>query len=62
MKGEVETYGNMRMSVLKVTARFGEVLFIFLINLVISIFVIFLCGLMVFTQILFCHLYSVSGN
>ena len=53
MKGEVETYGNMRMSVLKVTARFGEVLFIFLINLVISIFVIFLCGLMVFTQILF---------
>ncbi len=53
VKGEVETYGNMRMSVLKVTARFGEVLFIFLINLVISIFVIFLCGLMVFTQILF---------
>ncbi len=53
VKEEIETYGNMRMTTLKVGARFGEAIFILFINLFISIFVIFLCGLMVFTQILF---------
>lgn len=51
VKNEVETYGNMRMSVLKVVARFGEVIFI--INLVISAFVMLLSGMLVLTQILF---------
>ena len=53
VKNEVETYGNMRMSVLKVVARFGEVIFIFIINLVISAFVMLLSGMLVLTQILF---------
>jgi len=53
VKNEVETYGNMRMSVLKVVARFGEVIFIFIINLVISAFVMLLSGMFVLTQILF---------
>lgn len=53
VKNEVETYGNMRMSVLKVVARFGEVIFIFIINLVISAFAMLLSGMLVLTQILF---------
>ena len=53
VKTEIETYGNMRMTLPKVVARFGEVLFIFFINLFISIFVILMCGLLVLTQILF---------
>lgn len=52
-KTEIETYGNMRLSITKVGARFGEVLFIFFINLLISIFVILLCGMMIITQLLF---------
>lgn len=53
VKAEIETYGNMRMTVTKVVGRFGEVIFIFFINLLISIFVILMCGLMILTQILF---------
>ncbi len=53
VKAEIETYGNMRMTVTKVAGRLGEVLFIFFINLFISIFVILMCGLMILTQILF---------
>lgn len=52
-KTEIETYGNMRLSITKVGARFAEVLFIFFINLLISIFVILLCGMMIITQLLF---------
>ena len=53
VKNEVETYGNMRMSVLKVVVRLAEASLIFLINLVISAFVVLLSGLLVVTQILF---------
>lgn len=53
VKTEIETYGNMRMTLPKVVARFGEVLFILFINLFISLFVILMCGLLVLTQILF---------
>lgn len=53
VKEEIETCGNMRMSILKVVTRLGEVAFIFLINLFISIFIIFLCGFLIFSQILF---------
>lgn len=53
VKTEIETYGNMRMTLPKVLVRFGEVLFILFINLFISLFVILMCGLLVLTQILF---------
>lgn len=52
-KTEIETYGNMCLSITKVGTRFAEVLFIFFINLLISIFVILLCGMMIITQLLF---------
>lgn len=53
VKKEIETYGNLRMTTTKVMTRFGEVLFIFFINLIISIFVILLSGLMILSQVLF---------
>lgn len=53
VKEEIKTYNNLRMTTTKVTARFGEVLLIFIVNLAISIFVILLSGLMIFSQILF---------
>lgn len=52
-KTEIETYGNMWLSTTKVGTRFSEVLFIFFVNLLISIFVILLCGMMIITQLLF---------
>lgn len=53
VKTEIETYGNMRMTLPKVVTRFGEVLFIFFINLAISFFVFLMCGALVLTQIMF---------
>lgn len=53
VKAEIETYQNMRMTVPKVMTRFGEALLIFLVNLIISVFVILLSGLMILSQILF---------
>lgn len=53
VKTEIETYANARMSVTKVTARLGEVIFIFFIDLAISAFVILLSGIMIMSQILF---------
>lgn len=52
-KTEIETYGNLWLSTTKVGTRFAEVLFIFFVNLLISIFVILLCGMMIITQLLF---------
>jgi len=53
VKTELETYGNINMSVNKVTARLGMVLLLLIVNIAISIFVILLAGLMLFSQILF---------
>lgn len=53
VKTEIETYANARMSITKVTARLGEAIFIFFINLAISAFVIPLSGIMSMSQILF---------
>lgn len=52
-KTEIEIYGNLWLSTTKVGTRFAEVLFIFFVNLLISIFVILLCGMMIITQLLF---------
>lgn len=53
VKTDIETYKNVNMTVTNVTGRFGKVLLIFFLNLIISIFVVIMCGLVIFTQLLF---------
>lgn len=53
VKNEIETYGNMNLTTTKVMARFGDVIFILFVNLLISVFVILLSGMMIITQLLF---------
>lgn len=53
VKTEIETYKNANMTVTNVASRFGIVILIFFLNLIISIFVIIMCGLVIFTQLLF---------
>ena len=53
VKTDIETYKNVNMTVTNVTGRFGKVLLVFFLNLIISIFVIIMCGLVIFTQLLF---------
>ena len=48
VKTDIETYKNVN-----VTGRFGKVVLVFLLNLIISIFVVIMCGLVIFTQLLF---------
>lgn len=50
---EIETYGNLNMTVTNVGKRFGMTLLVILVNLIISIVVIMLCGSMLLSQILF---------
>lgn len=53
VKTDIETYKNVNMTVTNVTGRFGKVLLVFFLNLIISIFVVIMCGLVIFTQLLF---------
>lgn len=53
VKTDIETYKNVNMTVTNVAGRFGTVLLVFFLNLIISIFVIIMCGLVIFTQLLF---------
>ena len=53
VKTDIETYKNVNMTVTNVIGRFGKVLLVFFLNLIISIFVVIMCGLVIFTQLLF---------
>lgn len=53
VKNEIETYGNMNLTTTKVMSRFGDVIFVLFVNLLISVFVILLSGMMIITQLLF---------
>lgn len=53
VKTDIETYKNVNMTVTSVIGRFGTVLLVFFLNLIISIFVAIMCGLVIFTQLLF---------
>lgn len=53
VKTEIETYKNANMTVTNVASRFGIVILIVFLNLIISIFVIIMCGMVVFTQLMF---------
>lgn len=50
---EIEGYGNTNMTITKTVSRLGSVLLIFIINLLISIFVLLLSGMMTLSQLLF---------
>lgn len=50
---EVEDYANANMSITRVPARLGNVLLLLVINIVISIFVFLLSGIMLLSQFLF---------
>lgn len=53
VKTDIETYKNVNMTVTNVASRFGIVILIGFLNLIISIFVIIMCGMVVFTQLMF---------
>lgn len=53
VKTDIETYKNVNMTVTSVIGRFGTVLLVFFLNLIISIFVVIMCGMVVFTQLMF---------
>lgn len=53
VKTDIETYKNVNMTVTNVAGRFGTVILIGFLNLIISIFVVVMCGLVIFTQLLF---------
>lgn len=53
VKTDIETYKNVNMTVTNVAGRFGTVILIGFLNLIISIFVAIMCGLVIFTQLLF---------
>lgn len=50
---EIEDNNNSYMSVGKTINRLGTVVFLFIFNIGISIFVFLLCGMMIFSQVLF---------
>lgn len=53
VKSEIEEQNNMNLTITEVAPRLGMVLFIFLLNIIISIFVLLMTGIMVLSQILF---------
>lgn len=50
---EIEDNDNTNLTIVKVISRLGQVFFILIINIVISIFVFLLTGIMIFSQIMF---------
>ena len=53
VKTDIETYKNVNMTVTNVAGRFGTVLLVSFLNLIISIFVVIMCGMVIFTQLMF---------
>ena len=53
VKTEIETYKNGNMTVTGVISRFGTVLLVFFLNFIISVFIFIMCGLVIFSQLLF---------
>lgn len=53
VKKEIEEFENTYMTTPKVATRLGMVFFIFIFNLIISIFVFLLSGMMILSQVLF---------
>ena len=53
VKADVETYENTNMTVVSIGSRLSMVLFIVVLNLIISLFVIMMAGLMLLSQLLF---------
>lgn len=53
VKTEIETYKNANMTVTNVASRLGTILLVFFLNLIISIFVVIMCGMVIFTQLMF---------
>lgn len=53
VKDEIENKGNANLSTAEVVGRFGMVLFLFFLNIGISVFVFLLTGLMLLAQMLF---------
>lgn len=53
VKVDVETYENTNMTIAGLGSRFSMVLFIVVLNLIISLFVIVMAGLMLLSQLLF---------
>lgn len=51
--GEIEDRDNANLSVTKTMSRLGTVVFLFIFNIGISIFVFLLTGMMIFSQVLF---------
>jgi len=51
--GEIEDKKNPNMSITKTMSRLGTVVFLFIFNIGISIFVFLLTGMMIFSQVLF---------
>lgn len=53
VKAEVNDRNNSYMTITKVSSRLGTVLFLFVINFIISVFVLLFSGIMLFSQVLF---------
>lgn len=53
VKTEINDFKNQNMTLTKTTSRLGTVVFLFLFNLGITIFIFLLTGIMIFSQILF---------
>lgn len=53
VKSEIEDHDNNNLTISGVIVRLGMVAFISLFNLLISLFVFILCGMMIFSQLLF---------
>ena len=53
VREEIETYDNMNLSVSMVMQRLGITFFLFLFNIIISVFVFILSGISLFTQVSF---------
>ncbi len=50
---DIEDYDNSYLTPAKTVSRLGQVFFILIINIIISVFVFLLTGIMIFTQIMF---------
>ncbi len=50
---DIDDYNNSNLTPAKAVSRLGQVFFILIINIIISIFVFLLTGIMIFTQIMF---------
>jgi len=61
VRDEITKEGNMNLTVTSAMSRLGIVFFLFLFNIVISIFLFLLTGFMIFSQIIFMIFAIISG-